>query len=181
KKKKADGRLTVRMYRQGLGDCFLLGFPGGGHMVIDCGTIGAQPPSVAMDAVLADIRKSTGDELDAVVATHEHDDHVSGFRTHLDDWKAITVAESWQAWTENAEDKQARDLEKYAGDLFHATAAAAALLGGLGDPAMAALGAAAREILSFNGVGVAGGAQAAEKKADGPITHAAQIGAQGGR
>ena len=38
--------LALRMYRQGLGDCFLLAFPGKGsepvHMLIDCGVHSAQ-------------------------------------------------------------------------------------------------------------------------------------------
>jgi len=39
------------MYRQGLGDCFLLTFDVGGdeaHMLIDCGTLGALTTGVTM-------------------------------------------------------------------------------------------------------------------------------------
>ena len=36
-------RVRIRMYRQGLGDCFLLTFhhrPEAVHMLVDCGTLG---------------------------------------------------------------------------------------------------------------------------------------------
>ena len=42
-------KVRVRMYRQGLGDCFLITFDAGGderHMMIDCGTLGATTTGV---------------------------------------------------------------------------------------------------------------------------------------
>ena len=44
--------VTVRMYRQGLGDCFLLAFPtaGGGrpyYLLIDCGVLQGTPDATA--------------------------------------------------------------------------------------------------------------------------------------
>ena len=59
--------VRVRMYRQGLGDCFLLTFDVGGdeaHMLIDCGTLGAVTTGVTMASVVADIRSTTGDHLE---------------------------------------------------------------------------------------------------------------------
>src|SRR5258708_10594113 len=80
--------VRVRMYRQGLGDCFLITFPREGkepfHMLIDCGALGRNKQF--MTRIVEHIRdtiregKSEGKpRLDLVVATHEHKDHLSGF------------------------------------------------------------------------------------------------------
>ena len=55
-------KVRVRMYRQGLGDCFLLTFnPGGNekHILIDCGTLGATTTGIKLPDVVADIDKTT--------------------------------------------------------------------------------------------------------------------------
>src|SRR5262249_3334007 len=64
--KAADRAVVkVRMYRQGLGDCFLLSFPTPSKdrrffMMIDCGVIlGTQDPEPKMRAVLEDIEATT--------------------------------------------------------------------------------------------------------------------------
>jgi len=70
------------MYRQGLGDCFLLTFgdgDGAKHVLIDCGSLGATTTGVRMNEVARDIAAATGGRLHLLVATHEHKDHVSGF------------------------------------------------------------------------------------------------------
>src|SRR5215210_5889757 len=88
-------RVRVRMYRQGLGDCFLVTFYTGErpvHALIDCGTLGTSG-GVTMAQVVADIiatTKGPGEakgRLDLLVATHEHKDHVSGFNTERDAFK----------------------------------------------------------------------------------------------
>lgn len=81
---KPDGglpKLRVRMYRQGLGDCILLTFyPGGDekHVLIDCGTLGSKYTDVKLPDVIAEIDKTTNGRLHLVVATHQHQDHLSG-------------------------------------------------------------------------------------------------------
>ena len=77
-------RVQVRMYRQGLGDCFLITVPRAAgppfHMMIDCGVIlGTENPSEIMGKVVRDIVATTNGRVDVVVATHEHWDHISGF------------------------------------------------------------------------------------------------------
>src|ERR1700704_688398 len=59
-------QVRVRMYRQGLGDCFLLGFPkpkpakGEFFILIDCGVIlGTPRADDLMKAVIADIAETT--------------------------------------------------------------------------------------------------------------------------
>ena len=79
--------LTIRTYHVGFGDCFLLSFSYGGksqrHVLIDYGSTGLPPgtPKSRMMDIAKDIEKRTGGKLDAVVATHRHKDHISGFET----------------------------------------------------------------------------------------------------
>ena len=105
--------VTVRMYRQGFGDCFLLTFKAGTKVVsrvlIDCGLKwGDKVVGVEIEKVVDDIRKETGGKLDVLVATHEHWDHVSAFdpaKGYFDDFAIENV---WVAWTEKATDKDAK-------------------------------------------------------------------------
>src|SRR5215471_7577850 len=72
-------KVRVRMYRQGLGDCFLVTFDFEGeekHMLIDCGSLGATTTGVKLSDVLEDIGKTTGKHIHLLLATHEHWDHV---------------------------------------------------------------------------------------------------------
>ncbi|MEO5845921.1 MAG: hypothetical protein ABIQ33_13900 [Caldimonas sp.] len=77
---------TLFAYQVGFGDCFLLRFTYPGmlrHVLIDFGTTGL-PKNTArghMVRVANDIAARCGGCLDAVVATHRHEDHISGFAT----------------------------------------------------------------------------------------------------
>ena len=89
--------VTLRTYQVGFGDCFLLSFrygTGGAtserHVLIDFGSTGQ--PKDAGDKLLLRVAQDiagrcggdadgTGGKLHAVVATHRHKDHVSGFAT----------------------------------------------------------------------------------------------------
>src|SRR5687767_3069709 len=76
-------RVRIRMYRHGLGDCFLLTFRGKAkdvHVMIDCGIVlGTTEPGDVMKKVAQDVKQATGGTVDVLVITHEHWDHVSGF------------------------------------------------------------------------------------------------------
>ncbi len=148
-------RVRIRMYRQGLGDCFLVSFRGKGgpvHTLIDCGTLGAKMTGVTMAEVVADIRAETGDHLHLLVATHEHKDHVSGFRTEREQFDAIQVDRVWAAWTENPRDPDAGKIRKYKGDLVTAVALAAQALADAdeGDP-VREMRIGMRDVLGFVG------------------------------
>lgn len=107
------------MYRQGLGDCFLVSFftgPKPVHMLIDCGTLGATSTDVQLPDVVQNIAGETGNHLDILVGTHEHRDHVSGFGGDLFD--DIDVDHSWVAWTEDPSDRLAQGIKKYKHDLI---------------------------------------------------------------
>src|SRR5262249_16788187 len=84
-------RIKVRMYRQGLGDCFLITIPRKNHRafyaVIDCGVIlGTANAGTVMTEVVEHIIQTTGGHIDLVAATHEHWDHISGFNQARDAW-----------------------------------------------------------------------------------------------
>jgi len=104
------------MYRQGLGDCFLLCFGGKKPtktILIDCGVIlGTEKASEKMAEVVEHIAKDLGSSIDVVVATHEHWDHVSGFVQAKDAFDEISFGEIWFAWTESPDDDQASGLRK---------------------------------------------------------------------
>jgi hypothetical protein len=104
-------RVRVRMYRQGLGDCFLVTFPRQGkdsfHILIDCGALGRNKQFMTgiVRHVRDTIRGSAGTgkaRLDIVVATHEHQDHVSGFNQARDVFNEdFDIGAVWLGWTEN--------------------------------------------------------------------------------
>lgn len=83
--------IEIRSYQVGFGDCFLLSFVYGNgdrrHVLIDFGTTAlparGKAPKVSehMPAVARDIARVCGGTLTAVVATHRHADHISGFAT----------------------------------------------------------------------------------------------------
>jgi hypothetical protein len=102
------------MYRQGLGDCFLLTFPGRSgpvHLLLDCGAFPSKHYDAArMNDVVRDIKTATRGHIDVVVGTHEHWDHVSGFAQARALWDEIAVDRVWVAWTEEPDNEAARVL-----------------------------------------------------------------------
>src|SRR5271166_4699581 len=126
--------IRVRMYRQGLGDCFLLTFNLGReetHILIDCGTLGSKTTDVKLPDVIADIDKTTNGRLHLVVATHQHQDHLSGFPQLSDLFSSANqkqIDNVWLAWTEDPEDPDAQELTKARDDMAIAVKTAAQAL-----------------------------------------------------
>ncbi len=119
--------VRVRMFRQGLGDCFLVTFDVGGderHMLIDCGTLGNKNSDVKTNDIVEHLESTILDSgpLHVVVATHEHQDHLSAFRTKAMKALVGNVEHVWVAWTENPSDPDAKTLAKYRDDLGKALA-----------------------------------------------------------
>jgi glyoxylase-like metal-dependent hydrolase (beta-lactamase superfamily II) len=112
--------LTLRAYQVGFGDCFLLTFhyPKRGakaafdrHVLVDCGS-SALPKGAPKDHILRvtkDIATACGGKLDAVVVTHRHLDHLSGFARQSDGkgsgdiLRALRPDVVVQPWTEDPE------------------------------------------------------------------------------
>lgn len=98
--------VKIRMYRQGLGDCFLLAFATGTgrpcYMLIDCGVLlGTSDAGGKMRQVAESLRDSTGGRIDVLVATHQHWDHLSGFDQAREVFDQIDFGEVWVGWTED--------------------------------------------------------------------------------
>jgi beta-lactamase superfamily II metal-dependent hydrolase len=107
KAKKTTGQkssIRIRMYNVGFGDCFLLRIPtsdGERRMLVDCGFHSSGKGKFTDDELVRQIKEDLdGQGLDVVVATHRHQDHISGFgETKL--WEDIPVQEVWLPFTAN--------------------------------------------------------------------------------
>ena len=106
----ASWNVRVRMYCHGLGDCFLISFSGGGHVLIDCGVL--NPKYSKLRDAVADVAAVTGGKIDVVVITHEHWDHVSGFTQARDLFDKIAFDDVWMGWTEKPGDSEADQLHQ---------------------------------------------------------------------
>lgn len=116
-------KVRVQMFRQGLGDSFLVTFDDGGpnekRMLIDCGTLGSKS-STKTDDIAKHLEElvADGKRIDILIATHEHHDHVSAFKTKaMQKVLSGNVDHVWLAWTENPDDAVAQRIVKYKQDL----------------------------------------------------------------
>lgn len=123
-----DDRVAVRMYRNILGDCFLIRAMADGkpwHALVDFGILQGSPNRAALhDAIVADLLATTGGvagdaarkgRIDLLICTHEHADHLSGFGHAWDrffgDAADFEVDRVWLAWTEDLTDPDASVLQ----------------------------------------------------------------------
>ena len=134
-------RIAVRMYRNILGDCFLLTITGRAgeqqtevksHIMIDCGVLQGTPNAgETMRKVVADVYEHTQNQpLDLIVVTHEHHDHISGFGFarelfRPDDAARKAAEKVWFAWTEDPDDADAQKYQKAYGKALTALTALA--------------------------------------------------------
>ena len=85
-------------------------------MLVDCGVHPqgqARPISESVKNIITDLVDDCGDappHLDVVVATHHHQDHISGFAE--DDWSQVQVDEVWVPFVENPEDADGKALRR---------------------------------------------------------------------
>lgn len=114
----AKAGVRVRMYRQGLGDCFLISFLTDPtkpfHMLVDCGVFrGTNEAKAMMNKVAANIKEATAPGgVDVLVATHEHWDHLSGFLQAREVFDTLNISSVWVAWTEDPSNPVARKLKE---------------------------------------------------------------------
>ncbi|MFO0614714.1 MAG: hypothetical protein U0414_19160 [Polyangiaceae bacterium] len=124
---QAPGDIEVRMYRIGFGDAFLVVLPAADGarrtVLFDCGrhfqtpraaVEGVAPPpseDAIVGRIIEDVVEIAGRaRIDVVVATHRHQDHVSGFESAR--WAEVEVGEVWMPWTEDPEDPEARKIQR---------------------------------------------------------------------
>ena len=172
--------VKVRMYRTGLGDCFLLALPKTAtaadgrdvfYILIDCGVFYGTPGgndwirTIAADIKAATRETDDGDSpsrIDVLAVTHEHWDHVSGFhkRQAQDIFKTIGLGVLWMAWTEDLRIDLARQLHSGRKTALRALATVAHQhFGDRSDDETAAL---VNKVLGFFAVGAGDGLAAAE-------------------
>src|SRR4051794_22302599 len=139
---------VIRMYGQGMGDCFLLALPRAWStsavpitatprpvfVLIDCGAISGTPQAAhRMTQIVRDIRTTTHDKelsclagkpmghLDLLIITNSHWNHISGFVQAKREWEDIQVDEVWTSWAERPDAKTKADRQGIddVTDLFH--------------------------------------------------------------
>ena len=106
--------MTVRMYRPGLGDCFLIKFKKGlltRYMLIDCGVLQkTQGEKERLELIVKDIRRITRGKLHVLAATHEHADHLSGLVFHESLFREkFKIDQVWMSWLENKDDPEVKE------------------------------------------------------------------------
>ena len=85
-----DHRLTVAALNVGKGAAHLISFPGGGHMLVDCGS-GLRGDN-GEDVILPYLRSRGIRKVDVLVLTHPHEDHYGGAGAVL---SSLPVGEIW--------------------------------------------------------------------------------------
>lgn len=103
------------MYNVGeLGDCFFLQFKDGAsesNVLIDCGSFRNSGKSLSrMQAIATHIKKELkGKNLDLVIGTHQHNDHVSGFY-HAEKIFTGMIDQVWLSWLDDPSDGMATQV-----------------------------------------------------------------------
>lgn len=105
--------IRVRMYRIGFGDCFLVSLPTSPgdfrHMLVDCG-VHSKGNIGTLDEIVDNIAAVTNKKLAIVIATHAHQDHISGFDP--DKFSKFEIGEVWMPWSEDPKNSKAVKLKK---------------------------------------------------------------------
>jgi beta-lactamase superfamily II metal-dependent hydrolase len=115
-----DGKsIRIRMYRVGFGDCFLLSVPTARgqnaerdeHILVDCG-VHSRGDIGTMEEIVTNISQVTNKKLAVVIATHAHQDHISGFAEFGDMFSTFKVKEVWLPWTWDEKNEKALKIQK---------------------------------------------------------------------
>ncbi len=148
-----DSAIRIRMYRVGFGDCFLVSLPVGAaerrYILVDCG-VHAQGDIGSIEQVVADIVAVTGGKLAIVIATHAHQDHISGFDRFGDQFAKFEISEVWLPWTWDPADPNAVKLQTKQAAVVEQLAAHFAALAAVGSLATTTA-AAANAITNLRG------------------------------
>ena len=123
----SNDKLTtnIRMYRlDELGDCFLITFSEENksyHVLIDCGSYwNTNDSPKKFKRIVNNIKEKIGDDksLDLVIATHQHNDHMSGFFHAQNAFKSLGMEQVVLSWLDNEKDKDALDIAEEHGKIL---------------------------------------------------------------
>jgi hypothetical protein len=108
-------RATVRMYRQGFGDCFLLSLKDAGgpdyKILVNCGVVLGTPNAAFIMAKIAeDILVTTNATVDTLIITQALWSKVSGFVQAEETFRRMQVGDVLLGWWEDPNDALARKL-----------------------------------------------------------------------
>jgi hypothetical protein len=112
-----EDKLLVRLYSVGFGDCIFVRIPDGQrhfHMLVDCGTsASADTLKPAVDDIISMLpRDQEGKpQLDLLVATHPHADHIKGFDP---DWfDGVKIDRIWLSLFIKPDHPQAKKMRAF--------------------------------------------------------------------
>jgi beta-lactamase superfamily II metal-dependent hydrolase len=110
--------IRIRMYRVGFGDCFLLSIPSTNHsterqfhILVDCG-VQVKGDIGTIEEVVNNIAEVTDKKLAVIIATHAHQDHISGFGRFGNIFANFQVGEIWLPWTWDETNEEALKIQK---------------------------------------------------------------------
>ena len=121
------GKLLIRMFDVGLGDCIYCRIPDGHedgrdfHILIDCGSLSGLDYLTAALEKLKIMLPDDGAKkrLDLLIVTHQHKDHILGFTPDL--WADFSVGALWMSAAmdpDHPEARNARQLHAFAGGMI---------------------------------------------------------------
>ncbi len=118
--------VKFRMYDTGsVGDCLLLLFYENSQlafkMLIDCG--GWKTNAASVNPAVEDIFTTCNGQIDLLVVTHQHKDHVSGFNYAREIFERLEVKQVWMSWMENPKDAIAKKVKDAYGKKIKSTIA----------------------------------------------------------
>lgn len=98
-------KLLVRIYNVGLGDCIYVRVPDGNddfHLLIDCGNTYADEEIMAkaLENLITECLPkldSGKHQLDLLVVTHPHQDHIAGFDKNLNFFQKMEIKNLWMS------------------------------------------------------------------------------------
>lgn len=116
-----DGLLKIYFLNVGQGDAVFIESPNGNQVLIDGG------PDNSVLSELGKVMPFYDHDIDVVVASHPHSDHISGLISVLDRYKVDTIIEAkeeydspqFKAWQNAVQNEKAKEIEAIAGTIIN--------------------------------------------------------------
>lgn len=101
-----SGNLRVYVLDVGQGDSLLVISPQGKTILIDAGSIEAE------DTLITSLRKHSVRQIDLLIATHPHDDHIGGMKKVFDTFRVKKFLDSGQTYGSSMYEKLLREIQE---------------------------------------------------------------------